>query len=193
MSESSCYICGITLPRVTSKYSTSIDGITRIVCKPCYETNCRLKVITGPIICRHCGVKLASELSRFETSEGMFCRECYDNLGAANVEADPNGKDPHEPGAKLDAGKLKIGLVLSDFANALEAVAKIGTDGAEKYTEHGWLTVPNGRARYTDAMLRHYLKESTEGGMDPSGSLHAAHLAWNALARLELQLRGLEK
>ena len=151
-------------------------------------------------ICRHCGVKLRSSASQYETMDGIYCHICYDNLAVITpgtkfnvIESDPHGKDPHQPGAKLDAGKLKIGLVLADFANALEAVAKIGTDGAEKYTEHGWLTVPNGRARYTDAMLRHYLKESTEGEMDPSGSLHAAHLAWNALARLELQLRGQER
>ncbi len=153
-------------------------------------------------ICRHCGVCLASTESRIELLTGTYCRSCAEALGVptenhdicpAIREADPHGKDPHQPGAKLDAGKLKIGLVLADFANALEAVAKIGTDGAEKYTAHGWLMVPQGRERYTDAMLRHYLKESTEGEMDPSGSLHAAHLAWNALARLELQLRGQER
>ena len=105
-------------------------------------------------------------------------------------EIDPHGKDPHEPGAKLDAGKNRLGLVLHGFARALWAVGEIGTQGARKYSDNGWMEVPNGIARYTDALYRHILKEATEGPHDPeSGFLHAAHAAWNALARLELMLR----
>lgn len=103
------------------------------------------------------------------------------------AEADPHGRDPHEPGAKLDAGKPRAGLVLGDFANALMAVAVVGTYGAAEYTDSGWRVVPNGIERYTDAMQRHWLKEKTEGSYDgKSGLLHAAQVAWNALARLEL-------
>ena len=32
------------------------------------------------------------------------------------VEKDPHGKDPHQPGAKLDLGKNRLGLVLLDVA-----------------------------------------------------------------------------
>jgi hypothetical protein len=96
----------------------------------------------------------------------------------------------HVGGAKLDAGKVRAGLVLGDFAKALQAVAQVGTMGATKYTDSGWLQTPNGRARYTDAMLRHYLAEAAGETHDSqSGIAHAAHLAWNALARLELMLR----
>lgn len=105
-------------------------------------------------------------------------------------DIDPNGKSPRSPGSKLDTGKNRVGLVLGTFANALVAVSAVGTFGANKYTDNGWLTVPNGRARYTDAMLRHYLKESMGEALDQDSKLHhAAHLAWNALARLELMLR----
>lgn len=104
-------------------------------------------------------------------------------------EHDPNGIDPHAHGAKLDAGKIKAG-VLGDFALALSAVAEVGTFGAEKYTRGGWQHVPNGVERYTDAMWRHLLDENQEAFDADSGLLHAAHLAWNALARLELMLRG---
>ena len=108
------------------------------------------------------------------------------------AEKDPNGIEQHQPGAKLDEGKLLAGLVMGDFANALNAVIEIGTFGANKYTKHGWLSVPNGFERYTDAMQRHYLKEQIEGLYDnDSHLLHAAHLAWNALARLELLIREL--
>ncbi len=94
------------------------------------------------------------------------------------------------PGAKHDGGKTRPSLVLGGFARALEAVAEIGTFGARKYCDHGWVKVPNGVARYTDAMLRHYLAEQRGEDVDEeSGLLHAAHLAWNALARLDLMLR----
>jgi len=89
-----------------------------------------------------------------------------------------------------------MGLVLGDFANALEMVSLVGTVGANKYTDHGWLDVPNGIARYTDAMLRHNFREHAGELLDPELTelagkdvYHAACTAWNALARLELALR----
>lgn len=104
-------------------------------------------------------------------------------------ETDPDGKSPNEPGAKLDAGKNRLGLVLLGFSRALEAVGEVGTGGAKKYTDAGWLEVQNGEERYTDAMLRHLIKEGQDEFFDEDTSLpHAAHTAWNALARLELIL-----
>ena len=106
------------------------------------------------------------------------------------TEYDPYGLDSHAPGAKLDAGKLRPGLVLGGFAKALEAVVQVGTMGAAKYTDNGWMKVPKGIERYTDALARHQLKEWQGEELDPdTESLHAAHLAWNSLARLELILR----
>lgn len=106
------------------------------------------------------------------------------------AEADPHGTPAHSPGAKLDAGKPLAGLVLGDFAHALAAVVDVGTFGASKYSPSGWLSVPQGHARYTDAMLRHWLAEASGQALDAqTGLAHAAHLAWNALARLELALR----
>lgn len=106
------------------------------------------------------------------------------------TDKDPLGKRANEPGAKLDAGKVRAGLVVAGFSRALWAVGRIGTYGAEKYTPNGWLAVPDGLARYTDAMHRHLLAEGMGERYDPeSGLMHAAHAAWNALARLELMLR----
>lgn len=106
------------------------------------------------------------------------------------ADTDPNGLDPHELGAKLDANKIRLGLVLLGFSNALSMVGEVGTYGARKYTENGWVSVDNGVERYTDAMLRHLLAESTRGEFDDeSGLLHCAHVAWNALARLELMIQ----
>lgn len=108
-------------------------------------------------------------------------------------EVDPTGRNPHEPGAKLDAGKNRLGLVLGDFARALRAVGKVGSRGAQKYSAHGWIDVPNGIERYTDALYRHLLAEAAGEARDQETQLlHAAHAAWNALARLDLLLREIE-
>ena len=105
-------------------------------------------------------------------------------------EKDPTGKSPHEAGAKLDAGKRRDGLVLLGFSRALAAVSAVGTYGANKYTDNGWMSVPNGVNRYTDALLRHILSEASGELTDKdTGLLHAAHAAWNALARLDLMIR----
>lgn len=102
-------------------------------------------------------------------------------------ESDPNGLDPHAPGAKLDAGKNRLGLVLGGFANALEAVGLVGTYGAEKYTPNGWKEVPDGVARYEDAMMRHWIEVKKGNEIDSTTMLsHRAQLIWNALAALEL-------
>ncbi len=79
---------------------------------------------------------------------------------------------------------------MGDFGLALEAVAKVGTFGIEKYKIRGsWKHVPDGRQRYEDAMWRHLLKGKYEPTDFDSGLLHEAHFVWCALARLELLLR----
>lgn len=104
------------------------------------------------------------------------------------MEKDPTGISQHEPGAKLDQGKLQAGILLQ-FSRALNAVLEVATFGAAKYTRGGWQSVENGRERYADAMFRHLLKETQED-LDPdSGLPHEYHMVWNALARLELKLR----
>lgn len=109
------------------------------------------------------------------------------------MESDPNGLDPNQPGAKLDANKPNLDLVLGDFSRALIEVGRIGTFGANKYSKSGWLKVDNAKERYQSAELRHYFKEKIEGEFDlDSGLLHSAHRAWNALAYLELLLREVE-
>lgn len=101
-----------------------------------------------------------------------------------------NEESKNKAGVKLDQGKPRLSLVLGGFSMALNEVGKVGTFGAQKYTDSGWVTVENGGERYSDAMLRHVLAEYSGESVDSeSGLLHAAHAAWNALARLELELR----
>lgn len=103
---------------------------------------------------------------------------------------DPTGKEQHEPGAKLDSGKILADDILAGFANALIAVCEVGTKGAAKYSLNGWMSVEDGERRYANAQMRHKLKEWTGEKVDPEMQVkHAAQDAWNALARLELMLR----
>ena len=106
-------------------------------------------------------------------------------------ETDPTGKVPHEPGAKLDAHKPAVFRGLIDyFPRACIAVAQVSTVGAQKYTWKGWESVLDGIPRYSDALMRHLVAESADGRLDrDTGLLHAAQVAWNAMARLELILK----
>lgn len=107
-------------------------------------------------------------------------------LLTTSLESDPNGLDPHAPGAKLDAGKNRLGLVLGGFARALEEVGKVGTYGAEKYSPNGWKKVEDGSERYEDAMMRHWFARYTTSEREhTTGLLHQAQVVWNALAVLE--------
>ena len=114
----------------------------------------------------------------------------YHRVGArvTAIEADPNGLAPSAPGAKLDAGKPRASL-LKQFGLALLEVAKVATGGAAKYSAGGWQFVEDGIERYDNAKWRHALTEHYQP-IDPDfGLLHAAHEAWDALAKLELMCR----
>lgn len=137
-----------------------------------------------------------------------FCMECEEehrSSAAANDsvqlqavvaqlplegDRDPHGKNQHEPGAKVDAGKVRMHLITGGMARAITEVAKVGTFGAAKYTDNGWIAVPDGFRRYEDAQQRHAAKRHMGETHDPDSSLlHLAHEAWNAMAKLDLYLR----
>lgn len=106
------------------------------------------------------------------------------------TERDPNGKDQHEAGAKLDADKSRAWLMFKGFANALALVADLSTKGAKKYTDEGWSSVPDGRSRYMDAAMRHLLALGQGAEVDPgTGEAHLTCAVWNLLAVLELESR----
>ena len=92
-----------------------------------------------------------------------------------------------------DSGKSPVFRgVFKYFPKALQAVADISAMGAKKYSWGGWKDSATfaDMHRFEDALGRHLLNEHVDGWYDPeSNLLHAAHAAWNALAKLEL-LRG---
>lgn len=107
-----------------------------------------------------------------------------------NNEVDPNGIDQHKPGAKLDHGKQRPSLIADSMPRALEGVILVGTFGARKYSDGGWLEVERGIERYRDAQLRHEIKIAKGELIDPeSGLPHDFHRAWNVLAQVELKAR----
>ena len=93
---------------------------------------------------------------------------------------------------KYDSGKSPVFRgVFKYFPKALKAVADVSAIGAKKYSAWGgWKSATFADVyRFEDALGRHLLNEHVEGWYDPeSNLLHAAHAAWNALAKLELLL-----
>lgn len=94
-----------------------------------------------------------------------------------------------EKGVKLDDNKPRMDLVLGGFSKALYEVGNVGTFGADKYSDNGWKYVDNGIERYLSAMLRHYIKYKNGEFIDEESNLpHLSHMAWNALAVLQMYI-----
>lgn len=105
-------------------------------------------------------------------------------------EQDPNGIAAGQPGAKLDAGKVDVGLLFESFPNALLAVAEVATFGAAKYSRGGWKEVNGGLIRYAAAEGRHKLYRYAGETHDKDSKLpHRYHEVWNALAQLEFAIK----
>lgn len=96
-------------------------------------------------------------------------------------------------GMKQDAGKPPVARgFMSYFPRAVIAVANISAYGFAKYKSWGgWVTVEDGQVRYEEACQRHTVAPYIDGPYDPESKLlHLAHRAWDAMAALELALRG---
>lgn len=122
--------------------------------------------------------------------EGWF--QQFFGKAMANSQATANcaGIDMHKPGAKADQGKVRMHLITGGMARALTEVARVATFGAAKYTDGGWVYVPDGFRRYEDAQQRHAALRHMGETHDPESKLlHLSHEAWNALAKLDLYLR----
>ena len=81
---------------------------------------------------------------------------------------------------KDDNGKVKLSLIEPAF---IEGIGRVLTDGAKRYGEHNWKTLPVAqKARYKDAMLRHIYKYLDGEHTDPDSSeSHLLHIACNAM------------
>ena len=133
---------------------------------------------------------LRRKIDQMKGADEFTKEAALDYLRQGTEQRHLSSTDLHVPGAKDDKAKPMAGVLL-DFSRALQTVVEVGTYGAKKYTRTGWATVPEGSQRYLDAMMRHLLAMDVDpDGLDPETGLpHLAHVAWNALAVLELQAR----
>lgn len=126
-----------------------------------------LRMVRGILAAEHAAVSRQDE--SFEIVRRDHAR--------ARIEADPNGRDPHTPGAKLDAGKLDLTLPPPAL---VEAVARVMQHGVEKYARNGWREVPDAGRRYYAALKRHLHAFERGEDVDPdSGLHHLDHAATN--------------
>ena len=95
-------------------------------------------------------------------------------------------------GTKYDDGKPRVGEMVQDFGPAMLELSKVWAFGADKYDKSNWKHVKNGETRYTNALLRHLIAEDSQILDSESNLRHAAHVAWNALARLWFILKKAE-
>lgn len=125
-------------------------------------------------------------------SGGVWCR-CARGEGAwllSNAEQVPtfepfaSVEDAPTTGRKHDTGKPLMGAVPP---NALLAVTRVLTFGAEKYGRDNWRQVENAGTRYLDAALRHINAYQRGEAADPeSGESHLAHAVCSLMFMLEL-------
>lgn len=95
---------------------------------------------------------------------------------------------------KYDGGKpLPYKGTINYFPRAIKEVARVSEFGSKKYAWDGWRQVENGRERYLEALVRHLLEHPIDPIDRETGHAHMAHVAWNALAVLELILQEEEK
>lgn len=86
-------------------------------------------------------------------------------------------------GSKHDSGKP---VMVAVPPNALLAVARVLTFGAEKYGRDNWQKVENMEMRYLDATLRHINAYQRGETVDPeSGESHLAHAVCSLMFMLE--------
>ena len=94
-------------------------------------------------------------------------------------------------GKKDDLGKLRYDLLP---VQPLEDVVKVLTFGARKYADNNWQLVPEAKARYTAALMRHFELWRKGELLDLDSHLpHLAHVACNALFLAWFDLTGSAK
>jgi hypothetical protein len=100
-------------------------------------------------------------------------------------EADPDGLGAHDAGArKDDAGKLRYDLIPLE---ALEALARVYTFGADKYEDNNWKKGIR-FSRVVAAMWRHMVAWAMGQRDDPeTGINHLAHVAWGCFTLIYFQ------
>lgn len=139
-----------------------------------------------PLYCQHAGC------SRCTTPRSDYCDLHQFSATDVAIQSSETGAKFNPSEATRKDGKIRMDLVMTGFPKALLAMGECMTWALSKgYNVDDWHNVPDPVRAYTGAMMRHLLKEmGGETHDDESKLLHAVHTAWNAMARLEMLLRG---
>ena len=88
-------------------------------------------------------------------------------------------------------GKLRWELLP---LQTLEEIVRVYTFGAEKYEPNSWQNLEDGYERYKAALLRHLVSYEKGEIQDKESGIHAlAHMAWNAIAMLHIEMQKIQK
>lgn len=122
----------------------------------------------------------------------MDSSNSYSN-GLLKCKEDVNMDNFVFEGRKNDRIDGKVRMELLPFPE-LEEIAKVYTAGAKKYGDNNWQHLEDGYNRYKGALLRH-LTEVEKGNIfdEDTGCMHAAQVAWNAIAMLHFKMEELKK
>ena len=128
------------------------------------------------------------ELPSFNSKSNFdYLKEYTERLVGQSVQ-DTSDEIKESSGKKTNIDKPQISLLFKQFPKALEAIVRCSEYGHEKYKETdkdylNYQRVDGGSKTYADAGLRHRLQH---GNDLESGLPHQFHVAWNALAELQL-------
>lgn len=135
-----------------------------------------------------CATCIRFEMCRVHMRDDGICDEYISNIPGdiiTGIEVPiPQIVKLPQVGKKYDEGKPRLAEMIQDFRLPLIEVAKVWAFGADKYDKGNWRYVLGGEERYTNALMRHLVAEADTQKDDESELMHAAHVAWNALARL---------
>lgn len=121
-------------------------------------------------------------------SDGLLITEFNTNEFLKKEGIQGNTEEHHEEGIKYDDSKPRVAEFIIDFEDAILATTKAWEFGVKKYGKSNWKQLKDGTIRYTNALLRHLLKEPHNLYDEETNLLHATHIAFNALARLHFIL-----
>lgn len=129
-------------------------------------------------------------------NNGLFDNDFRDALGKFNKSTKtpklPDNVALIKEGVKHDNGKPLIGDMIIDYKTQLLELCKVFEHGTKTYGLGNWKQVENGEERFTNAMIRHLLRED-EVYDEETGLLHAAQVFFNAGARLYFILERMNK
>jgi hypothetical protein len=136
------------------------------------------------------GVKFVEKRNMNEYSSGRKPLEAPSTVMAGAMYQLPQGADPRTSvaGLRYDEGKNQIELLPPEW---IWGLGEVMTQGARKYAKRNWEKGMKW-SRVVGSLFRHVLKFLAGERYDPeTGCHHMLHAAWNCLALVSYDLRGL--